>query len=782
MEKPFQPKAMLISCIRIKMDEVLKQVMAIVCVFFLLTETPLLAQKKWDGEGGDSLWNNPTNWSPDGVPGNTDDVLIDNEFVPASFSVVFPEGASSIQIQSLRIKATANRQILVLIPPNNTASPALSISASDTAICIGNGTIFTNASTAVAGNPIVLNGLFTIENGGRYIHQTLRGNALLVSRLATGMQCHKGIFEFDVPGNSAYTISGSGRQFGTLQFNGRGTTRKTYSCSGNGRLRMDGDLIIHEQAAFISSLINNISLGGNLLVRGRLYINPVSGDTTGRNFEMDGESQEIEVTGQFNQGIHFRQWILKGNAIRLKSNVSIEQVQSSILVSSDCEMDFSTYSVKGAGQFIADSAANLLLAAPVAVATDSGTENINTLQTHFHPKVRFHFYGTNEQATGRLFPLSIGMLTLNKTNGDLQLSTGLHISDTLMLTRGKIIVADTIRLEVSGYTSFGNENSFVDGPFTQLSNLETLHFPIGKGNVYAPVQIERPLSINSFYTIRCVEKNYPNLNKPLAYPLANINETIFWDVKKSINNDSFLQQERLTLVKTNSNTILENVFSCIVYLDSLTNQWQVVSSIPSDTTKQTLSTNSVKFSAGLYTTGKVLPAVLPLEHIALSSREYKDSMELKWTVNDDANAEQYMLEVSKDGRAFHEIARVPSSRTLGKTSYIKRLATHSILNTYIRIRGIDQNGFAHFSNIIFKRRRQTNSRLYPNPSKNYLYLETKYDPLEMHIVSLDGSTVKMDFENRSNVYRINISRLLSGKYILWIRFVDAIEQLAFIKV
>jgi hypothetical protein len=755
--------------------------MVMVCVFFLLTESQLMAQKKWDGEGGDSLWNNPVNWFPDGVPGNTDHVVIDNELVASSFSVVFPEGTTTIQIQSLRIKATANRQILVLIPPNNTASPALSISATDTAICIGNGTIFTNASNAVAGNPIVLNGLFTIENGGRYIHQTLRGNALLVSRLTTGTQYHKGIFEFDVPGNSAYTISGSGRQFGTLKFNGRGTTRKTYSCSGNGRLRMDGDLIINEQASFISSLTNNISLGGNLLVRGRFYINPVSGDTIGRNLEMDGERQEIEVSGQFNQGIHFRHWILKGNNVYLKSDVAIEQTQSSISVVSNCTIDFATYAVKGAGKFKADSAAKLLLAAPVAVATDSGIGNINTLQTHFHPKVRFHFYGTNEQTTGIHFPLTVGTLTMNKTNGDLQLSKGMHISDSLLLSHGKIIVADSIEFEVSGFTDMGNENSFVDGTFTQLSNLETLQFPIGKGNVYAPVQIDRTVVSSSSYTVHCINNTITAIQHPVIYPLANINENIYWDVKKSITNDSLLQQERLMLLQTKSNSILENIFSCIVYLDTITNQWQVVSTIPADTTRKMLITNSGKIPAGLYTTGKVLPTVLPLEHIALSSREYKDSMELKWTVNDDTNAELYKIELSNDGMVFHAIELVTSKRMRGKYYYKKIFATQILSNQYIRIRGIDQNGNPHLSNILFKRQRQVNSRLYPNPSNQYINVETKSIPLEIQVIAQDGRTIKIDFEKRGNFYRINSSRLFSGKYILWIRFADTIERLPFIK-
>jgi len=39
------------------------------------------AQKKWDGQGNDSLWTNPKNWFPDGLPGIADNVLLDNSIV-----------------------------------------------------------------------------------------------------------------------------------------------------------------------------------------------------------------------------------------------------------------------------------------------------------------------------------------------------------------------------------------------------------------------------------------------------------------------------------------------------------------------------------------------------------------------------------------------------------------------------------------------------------------------------------------------------------------------------
>jgi hypothetical protein len=92
----------------------------------------------------------------------------------------------------------------------------------------------------------------------------------LISNLVTGVETQKGIFEFNVPGNSAYTLSASGRTFGSLVLNGQSTNRKTYTSSGINKLNIEGDFIIHEQAGFSSSLTNTISIGGDLIVKGRL--------------------------------------------------------------------------------------------------------------------------------------------------------------------------------------------------------------------------------------------------------------------------------------------------------------------------------------------------------------------------------------------------------------------------------------------------------------------------------------------------------------------------------
>lgn len=252
-------------------------------ILFFLSQNSITAQKKWDGGGGDNLWNNPLNWHPNGIPNYNDTIVIDNYWIDSSYHIQLPDSNITSYAYSISILPSPLQQINLTLPQTNTAAPALVLSTQDTSIHIGNGGNLFNNSGASAGNPISLVGKIKIENGGRYIHQTLRGNALIIANLITGIENRKGVFEFNVPGNSAYAISASGRTFGTLVLNGQNTGRKTYTASGNNKLIINGDLVIKEHAGFTSSLTNTIAIGGDLIISGRLFMNPPTGDTSGRS-------------------------------------------------------------------------------------------------------------------------------------------------------------------------------------------------------------------------------------------------------------------------------------------------------------------------------------------------------------------------------------------------------------------------------------------------------------------------------------------------------------------
>jgi hypothetical protein len=94
----------------------------------MLVCTGLLAQKSWDGEAGDSIWQNPRNWFPDGVPVAADHVSLDNSKKSGSYKILI-NGPDSIVIQTLTIKPNDNSQIILEITPSSTLPIALYINS-----------------------------------------------------------------------------------------------------------------------------------------------------------------------------------------------------------------------------------------------------------------------------------------------------------------------------------------------------------------------------------------------------------------------------------------------------------------------------------------------------------------------------------------------------------------------------------------------------------------------------------------------------------------------------
>lgn len=761
-----------------RMKKVLFMQLFVLCVNLILISLSGWSQKKWDGGGGDSLWSNPFNWYPDGVPVDNDLVYLDNDWVATDYVVAMPSGSTTTTIHSLHLKPGALKQITLTLPISNTASPGLNLSSIDTAIYIGSGGVFINASGAAAGNAIVLNGKMKIENGGKYSHQTTRGNALLVSSLVTTSENRNGIFEFNVPGNSAYTISASGRNFGTLVFSGQTSSRKTYTSSGSNKLIIAGDFIINQQAGFTSSLTNNISIGGHLYIKGRLYINPVSQDTTGRCLEMNGISQEIEVTGQFNQGIHFRKWIINGRQTMLKSNIHIEQASGIIQINSGAHVDLGENRIYGIGSFTAEANTSYACAGKLIISDDS-LSNISIQHISIHPNVRFTCNGVSPQATGERFPLMINTLVMDKPNGKLNLTQSLTIKDSLLLNKGIITLPDTSSIGIRNYCSNGNDSSYIEGQILQSSALLQLNFPLGIDNTFLPATILRTSNTARVYAMQIKSILSDTVLDPNIGPIEKIMSAYYWALTKSNLTQHETIEEKLEISKKDEDST--NSINCIVIFDSIGRHWRLASNPNFQNMQTKLSTNLNPLVSGSYTLAKAHHSVLPLSTIFLEKQSTKNGLLLKWTVNDDENAEYYFIEQSENGNHFSSTDSLTSLKNTGKTWYSKRLESQTTKGLFLRIRGVDQDWNSHYSNIVFVKALHSVDVLFPNPSKNKLYLKTEEHIKQMYFVMQNGKTIGADFEKNGNLFQIAINHLVSGNYFLIVISAEQQKMYQFIK-
>jgi hypothetical protein len=186
---------------------------------------------------------------------------------------------------------------------------------------------------------------FRINNGGRYTHNTERSHTdPLVSRLSSAAGTETGIFEFDVPGSAGYSISISGRTYGTLRLSANATGgTKTYAGSGSAPLTVNGDLEINPDAGLsYGPVTNNITVKGNCIIHPGANLNlsnsinngilnlkqdiiingmlTETGSSAASKIEFNGTTnQHISVTGMFSESIDLS--VNNGSGLTLGSPV-----------------------------------------------------------------------------------------------------------------------------------------------------------------------------------------------------------------------------------------------------------------------------------------------------------------------------------------------------------------------------------------------------------------------------------------------------------------------------
>ncbi|HKO82362.1 MAG TPA: T9SS type A sorting domain-containing protein [Chitinophagaceae bacterium] len=286
----------------------------------------------WDGEGGDGLWSTNTNWVGDIVPGASDDVILDNSIVNGGYTVSLPAGNVSISVNSLTITPTGSNSITFIIPAVNTASPVFTVSGPGEGLILNKGSVLKNSSGAVSGSTLVITNTFRINNGARYVHNTARGNASIVSQLSTAAGTEEGEIEFDVPA-SVQTLSLTGRTYGTLILSS--ITKGgpvTYSGNGASNLNIKGNLQINAGVTFSTGMSANIIIHKKLIQAATSVFN-LQNSTHNNSIKIHGDVENqgtitktgsgipvLELNGTANQNIAVTNAIV-GN-ITLKVNNS----------------------------------------------------------------------------------------------------------------------------------------------------------------------------------------------------------------------------------------------------------------------------------------------------------------------------------------------------------------------------------------------------------------------------------------------------------------------------
>jgi hypothetical protein len=750
----------------------------LVMIFLMAFMIPFIgnAQKYWDGEANDGKWNTAQNWFPDGVPLIADDVVLNNNFVATNYTVSLPNDNISIQLNSLTIIGNSTTTTTLEIPDVNTASPALTLNN----IIIGEGGVIVNNSGATAGNTFLINGGIRIENGGRYIHRTIRGNAYLISKLTYNPTNRKGVMEFDVPGTAGYTISLSGRIFGTLILNAnKSGGKKTYSGSGSGNLTIYGNLETGFGATLTSSLNGNILLYGNLTNHGTITLNPTTQDVSGREIIFTGDSCHFFSDGIFQQNTFFRKIKIEKNAkLHLNSQLSISNSTTAFGVSSGAIFYPDSSFING-GNFTADSLSTINLSSPDGISSLPNTGNIRSNSYYFHPSICIIFDKAGNQTNGNAFPEKIAKVTINKPNGHLILNKGFQINDSLNLSRGRIYSTSENMISLSGniinnsmnqYGMFvGNDDSYVSGPMKIVTDTaRSLVFPIGKNDVFAPVAIYKNTSDSATYVLEYFKEKSPKTDSLKVYPLKKISEIEYWSFQKNTGADPINSKEVLTLSRRENSLTGLVQQPVIANFSDIEKKWICIPQTINGLSQYSLSGISTSLKNGCITFGELETQALPFDKFMLTYSKTQHASTLNWTNTNDEETEYYRLEQSEDGNIFLPLARINSHKMKSPFTYNYAFTKNEFWGFFLRLKSFDKFEHARISNTIYIKEINSSTVLYPNPAvdKIFLTMKDRGELTKFSIISSDGKSFKPSFSKERESYCINISMLSTGIYFL----------------
>lgn len=239
--------------------------------------------KIWAGflGGGDGTsWNDPLNWLDGVAPVSTDSVKLDNSQIASTYIVFLPTGATNVTVKKLIIQPTAPSYIYLNLPSGNTNNPGLTVGDGVSGtydFILYKNSIFTNSSGAAAGTGFafsVASDSIQLQDSALWVHNCTRGTTGITSRLSTAANCSRGIWRYDVPTTSSFSLTASGVNYGSLQLfglaGGGGLLSKKYVRAGGTAMTVRGDYYIEEHAYDSTAMTNNLNIWGNYTCYGKI--------------------------------------------------------------------------------------------------------------------------------------------------------------------------------------------------------------------------------------------------------------------------------------------------------------------------------------------------------------------------------------------------------------------------------------------------------------------------------------------------------------------------------
>jgi len=462
----------------------------------LMSGTTRAATKTWDGGAGTTNWADANNWSPDGVPASTDDIILDNSSVAGSYTVSL---STAQTVRSLQLGYSGNTNTIELDVSSATTNVLTVSGGGAAALHITDGGVLKNTSTS-ATRGILLNtatDVFKMSGTGRYIHATTTSGSKIPQRTSSTTSANYNFANTSVFENQ----SGNAASFDATPTYGSYALNKSGANTANQNLTINGDVSVLLGILNVTdSGTNTFTLGGNVAISsgatlqgtsttGTGTIN-ITGNVTGAgtltgNAASDGTAS-ITIGGNLTSQISFGtgtnsltfsagaasasftpangttptvQNVTVGNGtnaktVTLGANISVASGKT-VTVSNAAALNCGTNAVIGAGAFTLSSGATLGIGSTEGINSGTSLGNIRVSGTRtFDSGANYNFNGSSAQVTGNGFPVMVNNFTVSNSAG-VTLSVNVTVDGLLALTSGDLNTSSSTLFMGNGATSTG---------------------------------------------------------------------------------------------------------------------------------------------------------------------------------------------------------------------------------------------------------------------------------------------------------------------------------------
>ncbi len=686
-------------------------------------------------------WDSSSTWSPSGIPGAGDQVIIDGFIVTHQNGTINVDqisitNISNINESSLIIQGTGKIVVKdhVILESENVNYDVRVMVLSFGELEVGGNITFDRKSDNTQDTRCAL---YILDDGkvnitGYYLYFHRNGNE---SKSELWLQ-DDGIM--NVGGNFTFDRSGIGT--GALAFDSK----------DNAQLNITGDLeanlIGGDMIDFRIIGQSSFSVGGNMTLNnsgGANKIIVVVGDALanaslsvegGLNLNSTAINKLVEVEGDGSSSIS-----VTGNLSLSafgEATTKLTLASTSILNLGGTILRPNNYGIFNVG---ATATLNLNGTQPQTLVTNklpsSGTDSI------YYSNIVFN------NSSGS--PTTLG--------GPLVIDSHLAMDDGIIISSlsSPLILADNATIGI------GNSTSFVDGPIIKKGRTGSggLTFPIGKGSTYAPMSISEVTDVNAEVTVEYYSDPPPfGLLDFYEVGIESISQEGYWDVERN----NAAGNLNYTLNWRDADALGINDLSSLIVtgFDNTTwnnyGQQSTTGGTGSGISGSITNAYSDPPPFGLlyltFGTTSALNKLLPVELSKFSANPKGKNVELRWETEAEIAFSYFEVERSVEGRDFETLTTIEGmggNNSTTEYTYIDRLPFNGM--NYYRLKIVDLDGSYEYSNIeVVNLREEKDFEIYPNPVNDLIQIQGVGRENESMLFQVFDKTGKQIYENWIN--------------------------------